>query len=81
MHCIEVSCRDFKLAADLSSLSFVTPNVGTEDVAVGNESINVICGNLGVINPLGEKLMMNVRRGDRTGEMIALKGNKALEYR
>ena len=48
---------------------------------MSNERIKVSCGNLGVINPLGEKLMMNVRRGDRTGEMIALKGCEALEYR
>ena len=75
MHCIEVGCRDFKLAADLSSLSFVTSNIGTEDVAVGNESINVICGNLRIIN-----LMMSGRRRDRIGEMITL-GSEALEYR
>ena len=81
MHRIEIGCRDFKLAAGLSSVSFVSPNVGTEDVAVGNESINVICGNLRVINPLSEKLMMSGRRRDRIGEMIAFKGSKALEYR
>ena len=75
---IEISCRDFKLAAGLNSVSFVAPNVGTDDVAVSNESINVICGNLRVIKPLSEKLMMSGRRGDRIGEMRAFEGSEAI---
>ena len=64
----------------MSSVSSVAPNVRTEDVAVGNESINVICGNLRVINPLSEKLMMSGRRGDRIGEMITLEGSEAIKH-
>ena len=65
----------------MSSLSFVTTNLGTEGVAVSDESIKVSCGNFGIIDPLGEKLMINVRGRNRAGEMIAFKGRKALEYR
>ena len=61
---IEISCRDFKLAAGLNSVNFVAPNVGTDDVAVGNESINVICGSLGHFLPSREEMMM--REGFRS---------------
>ena len=80
MCCIEISCRDFKLAAGLDSVSFIASNVGPDDVAVSNESINVICGNLRVIKPLSEKLMMSGRRGDRIGEMISLEGSEAIKH-
>ena len=80
MCCIEKGCRDFKLAAGLDSVSFIASSVGPDDVAVSNESINVICGNLRVIKPLSEKLIMSGRRGDRIGEMITLGGSEAIKH-
>ena len=80
MGSIKISCRVFKLAAGLDTVGFIAHDIGPDDVAVSNESINVICGNLRVIKPLSEKLMMSGRRGDRIGEMITLEGSEAIKH-
>ena len=67
---IEISCRVFKLAAGLDTVGFIAHDAGPDDVAVRNESIYVICGNLRVIEPLREELMMNDRRRDKGSKAI-----------
>ena len=61
-------------------MSFILHDLGTEGVAVSDESIEVRCGNLGVIDPLGEKLMIDVRGRNRAGEMIAFRSCKTFDY-
>ena len=76
MHCINVLCRGFKLAAYLNSMGFFPADLGTEGLAVRDEIAEVRCSNIGVTDPLGEKLMIDVRGRNRAGEIVAFKAVK-----
>ena len=64
----------------MNSLGFIPADLGTEGLTVRDEIAEVRCGNIGVIDPLGEKLMIDVRGRNRAGEMVAFKSCKTFDY-
>ena len=70
-----------KLAADVNSLGLVTAELGAERLTVRDKISEVRYGNIGVNDPLGEKIMVDVRVrwGSRGGEMKVFKGSKTFD--
>ena len=61
----------------MNTMSFITHDIGPDDVAVSNKGIDVIGNNLRVIKPSPKELMMKERRRDRVREVETLKGGEA----
>ena len=65
----------------MNGLGFFTAELGAERLTVRNKISEVRNGNIGVNDPLGEKIMVDVRVrwGGRGGEMKVFKGSKTFD--
>ena len=70
-----------KRAADVNSLGFFTAELGAERLTVRDKISEVRYGNIGVNDPLGEEIMVDVRVrwGGRGGEMKVFKGSETFD--
>ena len=60
-------------------MSVVAHDIGPDVAELNNESIDVVCGNLGHVIPSQKELMMREGRRGRIGQLGEFKGGKTFE--
>ena len=67
------------MLAGLNAVSVVAHDIGPDVAELFNESINVVCGNLGNVIPSHEEMMVREGFGGRIGQLSNFIGREILK--